>query len=186
MQFERNVSEYINKRADDVRRSFIDDAPRFIDEASSESGREVVSPLEQIFMIEWRFLEYVRCCRFPFDLVAQYGNDSDTGKYFLDFQIFFLLDADAHFDTSLLSLVNEPLLAVEIDGHEFHEKTKRQVEYHKARERFLVSKGWQILRFAGTEVYKDAEKCVSETIRVSWEVRSKYFGALHRASLNRD
>jgi very-short-patch-repair endonuclease len=51
--------------------------------------------------------------------------------------------------------------AVEIDGHEYH-KTKEQREYDYKRERYLIKQGFVPVRFMGTEVFLDAEKCVEE------------------------
>ena len=57
-------------------------------------------------------------------------------------------------------------LAVELDGHEFHEKTKEQAAKDRARERRLILNGWLVVRFTGSEIYADARKCVSEVARV--------------------
>lgn len=54
-------------------------------------------------------------------------------------------------------------IAVECDGHNFHEKTKEQVARDKARERDLIFEGWTVLRFSGTEIHRDADGC-AETI----------------------
>lgn len=44
---------------------------------------------------------------------------------------------------------------VELDGHDFHDKDKKQRAYEKARDRFLVKKGYKVLHFTGSEVFKD-------------------------------
>ena len=51
---------------------------------------------------------------------------------------------------------------VECDGHDFHEKTKEQVQKDKKRDRDLASKGYTLLRFTGSEIWKDPFKCASE------------------------
>lgn len=53
-------------------------------------------------------------------------------------------------------------VAVECDGHDFHEKTKEQAQRDKKRDRFLQLKGWAVLRFTGSEIYKDADRCAAE------------------------
>lgn len=53
-------------------------------------------------------------------------------------------------------------VAVECDGHEFHEKTKEQASKDKARERALVSAGWLVMRFAGSEIWRDPEGCADQ------------------------
>lgn len=51
------------------------------------------------------------------------------------------------------------LLAVECDGHDFHEKTKEQARRDKARDRAIQAASVPIFRFAGSEIYADAGKC---------------------------
>jgi very-short-patch-repair endonuclease len=46
-------------------------------------------------------------------------------------------------------------IAIECDGHDFHEKNKKQVQRDKERDRFFQSKGWKLLRFSGSEIYND-------------------------------
>lgn len=58
-------------------------------------------------------------------------------------------------------------LAIEIDGHEFHEKTKEQVAKDKARERRLVRSGHYVVRFAGSEVFADPVACWKEVISIA-------------------
>jgi very-short-patch-repair endonuclease len=59
-------------------------------------------------------------------------------------------------------LVRLPLVIVECDGHDFHEKTKEQAQRDKSRDRYLTSQGYRVLRFTGSEIYRDAEKCAKE------------------------
>ncbi len=58
------------------------------------------------------------------------------------------------------------LLAVECDGHDFHHATKQQVERDKKRDRFLSSKGYKVLRFSGSEIYRDVESCADEVVGI--------------------
>jgi very-short-patch-repair endonuclease len=53
-------------------------------------------------------------------------------------------------------------IVVECDGHEFHEKTKEQSARDKARDRAIQSKGMNVLRFTGSEIWNDAGKCARE------------------------
>jgi very-short-patch-repair endonuclease len=54
------------------------------------------------------------------------------------------------------------LLVVELDGHDFHEKTKEQALRDKQRDRYFVMQGLELLRFAGSEVYADADQVGAE------------------------
>lgn len=52
---------------------------------------------------------------------------------------------------------------IEIDGHEYH-KTKEQREKDYKRERYLLKKGYLVIRFMATEVYLNANKCFLEVV----------------------
>jgi len=52
-----------------------------------------------------------------------------------------------------------PELAIEIDGHDFHERTKEQAARDKHRDRRLAASGRLVFRFTGSEVFADANGC---------------------------
>lgn len=53
-------------------------------------------------------------------------------------------------------------LVIECDGHDFHERTKEQAARDKRRDRWFQSRGFLVLRFAGSEIWKDPTACVDE------------------------
>lgn len=55
---------------------------------------------------------------------------------------------------------------IEIDGHEWHEKTKEQVRADKEKDRAYLKNGFIPVRFTGSEVYHDAKKCVDELFEI--------------------
>lgn len=57
-------------------------------------------------------------------------------------------------------------LAIEIDGHDFHEKTKEQAGRDKRRDREITKYDYIIIRFTGSEVYTNAIKCVQEALDI--------------------
>jgi very-short-patch-repair endonuclease len=57
-------------------------------------------------------------------------------------------------------------VAVELDGHDFHERTKEQASRDKRRDRIFASNGWTVLRFTGSDVYRDPAAVLSEIERV--------------------
>lgn len=59
--------------------------------------------------------------------------------------------------------VPEIALAIEIDGHEFH-KDREQRTRDAKRDRYLQRKGWTVMRFTGSEIYRDVEECVNEVL----------------------
>lgn len=67
-------------------------------------------------------------------------------------------------------------VAVELDGHDFHEKTKEQAARDKSRDRDLTEAGWLVVRFTGSEVYRDADACrlqaLTQFYRASRRLRS--------------
>jgi very-short-patch-repair endonuclease len=56
-------------------------------------------------------------------------------------------------------------IAIELDGHDYH-KTKEQRTNDAQRERYLQENGWTVIRFTGSEVYKDASGCVDQVLRI--------------------
>lgn len=54
---------------------------------------------------------------------------------------------------------------IECDGHDFHEKTKEQAERDKSRDRNINCAGVLLLRFTGSEIYRDPTLCVKQIIQ---------------------
>jgi very-short-patch-repair endonuclease len=78
-----------------------------------------------------------------------------VGKYRVDFQIF---QVGIGPDEILTPVI------VELDGHDFHDKDKRQRSYEKARDRALVKAGYRVLHFTGSDVVKDPFACAFEAL----------------------
>ncbi len=51
---------------------------------------------------------------------------------------------------------------VEIDGHDFHERTKQQASRDKKRDRDLLAEGYYTLRFTGSDIFNDPYSFVEE------------------------
>lgn len=60
----------------------------------------------------------------------------------------------------------EKCYIVECDGHEFHQKTKEQVERDNKRTRNLQLAGYTVIRFSGTEIFHKPYQCGSEIKRI--------------------
>jgi very-short-patch-repair endonuclease len=54
------------------------------------------------------------------------------------------------------------IVIVEVDGHDFHEKTKEQAKRDKSRDRFMTATEARVFHFTGSEVYRDAQACAVE------------------------
>jgi len=52
--------------------------------------------------------------------------------------------------------------AIELDGHEFHERTKEQAQRDRERDRNLAAIGYQVLRYTGSEIYKDSYELIAK------------------------
>jgi very-short-patch-repair endonuclease len=60
-------------------------------------------------------------------------------------------------------VANEEIkIVVECDGHDFHEKTKKQAARDKRRDRDLQIAGGKVLRFTGSEIWRDHEACAQQ------------------------
>lgn len=57
---------------------------------------------------------------------------------------------------------DELRIVVECDGHDFHERTKEQAEHDRSRDRRLTASGYEVFRFTGREIYRDAKNCADE------------------------
>jgi len=55
-------------------------------------------------------------------------------------------------------------IVIECDGHDFHEKTKKQAAKDKARDRDLQQMGFRVFRYAGSEIWKDPLTCAHEAL----------------------
>lgn len=53
-------------------------------------------------------------------------------------------------------------IVIEADGHNFHERTKEQAQHDKKRDREMQTLGWRVMRFTGSEIYRDPVGCVSQ------------------------
>lgn len=63
----------------------------------------------------------------------------------------------------------ERAVAVECDGHDFHERTKAQARRDRSRDRRLQELGFKVFRFTGSEIYHDPMACaVQITTMLGW------------------
>lgn len=55
-------------------------------------------------------------------------------------------------------------VAIELDGHEFHERTKEQVALRNRRDRDLQAHGWRVFHVSGSELVKDGKRQTQEVV----------------------
>jgi very-short-patch-repair endonuclease len=53
-------------------------------------------------------------------------------------------------------------LAIECDGHDYHDKTKAQASRDKARGRAITASGIPVYRFTGSDIFYRSEECRTE------------------------
>ena len=63
-------------------------------------------------------------------------------------------------------LIPSKKIIIELYGYQHH-NTKVKITKDAERERYLQRVGYQIIRFTGTEVFKDVQKCVYEVLSLA-------------------
>ena len=114
------------------------------------------SPIEQLLSLYLTNLRISFSDWNPFISVSQIGNNQEIQcqngkKYRLDF--YFIVNYKNQ---------ETKYFGIECDGHDFHQKTKEQVEYDNQRQRDLQNEGIEIIRFSGSEIWKNPIKCANE------------------------
>ena len=124
------------------------------------------SPIEAVFEVWWHALQrlesqdstiqrllLVRQC----DVVMACGT-----KYRADFAI-------QHYRSTQWRLgLEEPCsclrLLIELDGHDWHERTPEQVAQRNQRDRLLLLNGYRVLHYSGRELLREPPDCVAEVM----------------------
>jgi len=174
MELACNVENFLNKKTEHLASHFHWEMKSRFSDFYRDGKTNIESPIEQIFFIEWHYRKLVDPWLFESHLFLfpQY-QDETTGKFRVDFKVNF----DRHILSST-SVKDEspslPRLGIELDGHEWHEKTKEQVQDDKQRERHLIRNGWTLLRFTGSEVIQKHAVCIYEVIETYLKLKPKY------------
>lgn len=114
------------------------------------------SPIEKIFLTA--FLIYSMEKNKDIFIEPQTEIECNNKKYIVDFEIRYDEMCNPNFKKDFN-------LIIECDGYDFHQKTKKQVEYDNNREYDLKLQGYQILRFSGSEIYNEPMKCIEKVIK---------------------
>lgn len=72
-------------------------------------------------------------------------------------------------------------LVVECDGHDFHERTKQQAKRDRARDREMMAAGYRVMRFTGSEIWRDPGACADEALRFLHDRQWEHHLGDHRA-----
>lgn len=125
-----------------------------------ESLIDCESPIEQLLSLALKQLNIVNIYKFnPFidivEIEKQKEIQCENKKYRVDF-----------FIPVIYKNQENKCFIVECDGHEFHQKTKEQVERDNTRMRKLQKAGYEVIRFSGTEIWHRPYKCAEEVLNI--------------------
>lgn len=134
---------------------------------SRDSDVSIESPIERIFF-NCFFVSSRSDPDFDIDLSILSGTGvlGERGNVFIGRQVR-VLDWPVDFlivTRSVFGDQTEARLVVECDGHEFHERTKEQAARDRSRDRALQASGHTVMRFTGSELYRDPMGCVLEVM----------------------
>ena len=130
-------------------------------ESNSEEIKDTIlmteSPIERIFYVaamnETRKYGFVQGGGY-FSVAPQREIEFRGNKYRVDFSF-------SYFDG--MSKVAE--IFVELNGHKYHNSTKKKITDDRKRERILQDKCDRMLTFTGTEVFNDPYGCANEVLK---------------------
>lgn len=154
--------------SDQLVQQHIDEAAIFVADEAASMFRHIVplivqgqrimfdSPLEELFHLWWIAVMETHAKvmdSFPESLSPQLIHHYEllirSKTYELDFAV-------------IVNRANWRGIAVELDGHEFHERTPEQVKIRDRRDRALQAAGWFIFHFSFNEFNTAPLRCVEE------------------------
>ncbi len=108
--------------------------------------------------------------QFNVKIIVQHelSRENKKGKYRTDFLFEVFRDAEIKAENEQGFIEIEKMaeivarIILEVDGHDFHEKTKEQAIRDKSRDRFMTKKGFPIFRFTGSEVFNQPHEIAKE------------------------
>lgn len=129
---------------------------------------ECQSPIEEIFNVAYDLkLASVGVPESEIlGLKRQAKIEANNKTYYADFLLDVEPDKWFQFD-------NAYKLVIECDGHEFHEKTKEQVEKRNDRDMDLKSAGYDVLHFSGSQIYRHPIECAEKVFNYILERTGK-------------
>lgn len=117
--------------------------------------------------IEVRMFDALRCIasyEFQFDPVVEWADSlfgdpllirpqETIGRYCADFLVEYRLCGKSL------------KIAVECDGHDYHERTHTQASHDRRRDQIMQSLGYKVFRFTGSDINCDSYACAREVLR---------------------
>lgn len=141
------------------------------------------SPIEQQFYVQWLrvVFEFARIPMASSNALGGWGLSTLVTAPFmwltLSPQQTIKLDGHVYRVDFLVEIERENktfyYIVVELDGHDFHERTKEQAKRDKSRDRTLVRHGYSVLRFTGSEIYNNPREAVKDVLRTATRLATR-------------
>jgi len=147
------VFELDKRTQEEIWNVFQEDALETLDQMQTFVN-ECDSPIEKVLSVH--LLHQCNAYEKVFDgiaLHAQYGVSANGNNYRADFMV------------NCIHKQAIVKVAVECDGHDFHEKTKRQAARDKKRDRDFHLAGISVLRFTGSEIWENPNRCAKDVFK---------------------
>lgn len=132
-------------------------------------SRTVLSEKQDVFdrLIKMS-LDYSKC-KSPIEVIFNMCFDLvmtlKDSAYTLQPQYEVVIDENKRYILDFAFIQDNVKVAIECDGHEFHERTKEQVEYGNTRDYDLKIKGFDVLHFSGSQIINDPIRIAGSVIR---------------------
>lgn len=117
--------------------------------------RDCESPIEERLLLH--LLDEFELCR-TLLLRTQHPIETPAGAFRLDVALIGFNGDEGEPQLEGLKV------AIECDGHRFHERTKEQAARDRSRDRTLTLEGWTVLRFTGSEIWRAPRACAKQVM----------------------
>jgi hypothetical protein len=138
----------------------------------------VESPLEAVFLMWLVALQEARQDWGGLRLISQHALVVGGRSRRIDF-ILEPHNGNGLCDRASAAGVSWPGIAIELDGHDFHERTREQVIDRNERDRDLQLAGWTVFHFSGSEMHRDPEACLDQLMTFAMGRLVAYEKAIH-------
>jgi hypothetical protein len=140
---------------------------QFVHQWTDEALRTTESPIEARFCVAFKvaaaYLALAGYARFALQLRPQVWVEAPSGaRYRLDFA---LEPQDQWLADALVAHGLELKVGVELDGHEFHERTPEQVVRRDRRDAELIALGWWVRHVSGWEAQRHLYETAVEVLQ---------------------
>lgn len=157
-------------------------------ERCAKLWRPFESPIELIFLAWWEAFEtswihvnWGQVSGPSLQLVRQHEVEIDGNKFRLDFRVAARVSEHQRPHRGLF-----PNIAIELDGHDFHEKTKDQVTRRNWRDRLLQQHGWRVFHVSGSELARHPLDVTREIHQHCREEYERFEFKVYQASKNNE